>query len=100
MQTAPIADSSNSPRFGAVLSALAERRRKTKVDREIAEAIGEAFEASSDPEVEGLHFYVFEGAVSIYGAVSSDGQRDRVLASVSRVPGIAHIADHMTVFGR
>jgi hypothetical protein len=75
---------------------LNERRRKTEIDRGIGREIHRVFEADG-PKVEGLHFYVFQGGVSIYGAVATFAQRDAVMAALSTIPGITQIADHLTV---
>lgn len=76
---------------------LNERRQKTELDRGIGREIFRVFEAADGPKVEGLHFYVFGGGISIYGAVATFEQRDAVMAALSTIPGITQIADHLTV---
>jgi hypothetical protein len=88
---------STSPNVRALLDALRQRRERTLADRALAERVFDAFESEEMPEVRGLHFYVFEGAISVYGAVASTAERDAVLGLLATISGATHIADHLTV---
>ncbi len=81
----------------ALLEGLRERRARTALDRDIGKRVRDVMEGDLSPSVHGLHFYVFEGAVSVYGAVSTFADRDCVVTALAAVPGINQIADHLTV---
>jgi hypothetical protein len=80
-----------------LVDGLRDRRGKSRADRELGGHVREVFEGPEAPFVTGLHFYIFEGAVSIYGAVANYADRDEVVAALAGVPGITQIADHLSV---
>jgi osmotically-inducible protein OsmY len=90
---------SDAPRTDvrALVEGLRQRRAKTVADRDVSQMVREAFEREEAPDARGLHFYVFEGTISIYGAVASYEARDAVVATLASVPGIRQITDHLTV---
>jgi hypothetical protein len=85
------------PDVRALLDALQQRRARTLADRTLAAAVRQTLEGTAPTLVDGLHFYVFEGAISVYGAVGTYAERDEVLAALAALPGATHIADHLTV---
>jgi len=85
------------PDVRALLDALQQRRARTQADRALAAAVREALDVAAPALVDGLHVYVFEGAISVYGAVGTYAERDEVLAVLAGLPGASHIADHLTV---
>lgn len=81
----------------ALVEGLRQRRAKTLADRDVSQLVREVFEQEDAPDARGLHFYVFEGTISIYGAVASFEARDAIVAALAGVPGIRQITDHLTV---
>lgn len=80
-----------------LLEALRRRRERTRADRALALRLRAVFDQPGAPSSQGLQFYVFEGAVSVYGAVASCAERDDVLQALASLPGTTRIADHLTV---
>ncbi len=84
-----------------LLATLKTRRDRTEADRRIATHVYIAFEKlGRTADVQGLHFYVFEGAVSVYGDVLTHEQRDRVLMDLAALPSVRRVADHLRVADR
>lgn len=81
----------------SLLSTLAARREKTNADHQLARRVFVAFERLGQVDVRGLHFYVFDGAISVYGAVASSELRDDVLGALAALPGVRHITEHLQV---
>lgn len=86
-----------APPLESLIGLLRERRARTQEDRILAERLQGAFEGARAIDAAGLSFYVFEGAVSVYGPVTSVEVRDRVLDLLARTPGIRQITDYLTV---
>ena len=85
----------------ALLETLKTRRDRTDTDRQIATSVFVAFERlERENDVQGLHFYVFEGAISVYGNVLTHEQREDVLCDLAALPGVRHVADHLRVADR
>ena len=85
----------------ALMATLKTRRDRTESDRRVATHVYIAFEKlGRTADVQGLHFYVFEGAVSVYGDVLTHEQRDRVLLDLAALPGVLRVADHLRVADR
>ena len=91
----------SSPSFGArvadVVASLASRREKTNADRHLARRVFVAFERLGAAVTQGLHFYVFDGAVSVYGAVATAEVRDDVLGALTTIPGVRQVTGHLQV---
>lgn len=84
----------------ALLTTLRTRQKQTEQDRRIAGHVFVAFERLRRSDVQGLHFYVFEGAVSVYGTVLTHEQHDAVLGDLGALPGVRHVSDHLRVKDR
>ncbi len=84
----------------AVLATLRTRQKQTEHDRRIASHVFVAFERLRRADVDGLHFYVFEGTVSVYGTVLTHEQHAAVLADLGALPGVRHVSDHLRVKDR
>lgn len=85
----------------SLLETLKTRRERTDTDRQIATSVFVAFERlERENDVQGLHFYVFEGAISVYGNVLTHEQREDVLRDLAALPGVRHVADHLRVADR
>ena len=90
-----------TPDVRALLDTLKVRRARTADDRKIAHSVYVAFERlGRQHDVADLHFYVFEGGVSVYGDVLTHEQRDGVLDDLAALPGVRHVADHLRVADR
>jgi len=76
---------------------LRAQREKTRTDRALCGRVLATFESSDAPTVTNLQFYIFEGAISVYGAVPTFADRDAVVTSLGGVAGITQISDHLTV---
>lgn len=81
----------------AVLASLASHREKTNADRRLARRVFVTFERLGTVVTQGLHFYVYDGAVSVYGAVATPEVRDNVLGALAALPGVRHITEHLQV---
>jgi len=81
----------------AVVSALSSRREKTNADRRLARRVFVLFERLGTVVTRGLHFYVFDGAVSVYGSVATPEVREDVLGALAALPGVRHITEHLQV---
>jgi hypothetical protein len=89
------------PDVQGLLDTLRTRRERTEADRKIATSVFVAFERLGRMhDVEGLHFYVFEGVVSVYGDVLTHEQREGVLRDLAALPGVRRVADHLRVADR
>ena len=85
----------------SLLTTLKTRRDRTESDRRIATHVYIAFEKLGRiVDVGGLHFYVFEGAVSVYGDVLTHEQRDQVLMDLAALPSVRRVVDHLRVADR
>ncbi len=84
----------------ALLATLQARQKQTERDRRIASHVFVAFERLRRSDVEGLHFYVFEGAVSVYGTVLTHEQHAAVLGDLGALPGVRRVTDHLQVKDR
>ena len=83
------------PALRAVLERHQTHRARTTADRSLARRLRDAVRQSGGPA--GLAFYVHDGAVSVYGPVADAASRDAVIASVSALPGVRRIVDHLQV---
>ena len=81
----------------ALVATLAGRRQKTTTDRQIARRAFVLFERMGVVHTQGLHFYVFDGAVSVYGAVATPEVRDQVVAALGSIPGVRQLTEHVQV---
>ncbi len=97
--------SSQIPGFGLppALRSLVERHQalaaRTASDRTLARRL-RASVGASGVEVEGLAFYVHDGAISIYGAVRDTPAREAVVALVASQPGVRRVVDHLRTAAR
>ncbi len=83
-----------------LLTTLRTRQKQTEHDRRIATRVFVAFERLRRSDVSGLHFYVFEGTVSVYGTVLTHEQHDAVLGDLGSLPGVRRVSDHIRVKDR
>lgn len=81
----------------SVVAKLKLRREKTDADSQIARRLFVAFERLGMVHTQGLHFYVFDGAVSVYGSVATPEVRDQVLSLITTMPGVRQVTEHLQV---
>ncbi|MEM1042779.1 MAG: hypothetical protein AAGI91_09130 [Bacteroidota bacterium] len=97
-------DAPRLPDVGTLLATVRARRKQTERDRRIAGHVFVAFErlqrGAAHESVQGLHFYVFEGTVSVYGTVLTHEQHAAVLGDLGALPGVLRVADHLRVKDR
>lgn len=80
-----------------LVASLTARREKTVSDQRIARRLFVSVERLGMVHTKGLHFYVFDGAVSLYGSVATPEVRDQVLALVTALPGVRQVTEHLQV---
>lgn len=94
----PVPPLSHIPsRIPALLASIRERRARTAADRHLTERLREAFEVGNDSSIQGLSFYVCDGAVSVYGSVQSSAERDVVVGTLARIPDVRRITEYLTL---
>ena len=81
----------------AVVAKLTARRDKTASDSQLARRLFVAFERLGVVHTKGLHFYVFDGAVTVYGSVETVQVRDQALALITSMPGVRQVTEHIQV---
>lgn len=79
-----------------LLAQYQHRRALSATDRALARRFQAAFE-TPPASVFGLTLYVHNRAVSVYGAVASEADREAVLALAAAQPGVRRIVDHLTL---
>ena len=80
-----------------LVETLTARRDKTAADRQLSRRLFVTFERLGMVHTQGLHFYVFDGAVSVYGSVATPEVRDQVLAALTALPGVRQVTEHLQV---
>lgn len=80
------------------LAAPSRAARETARDRALAERLGVAFERDLElADVQGIHFYVQHGTVTLYGTVRHELDRDLLVSLVRQVPGVKSIVPHLQI---
>lgn len=80
-----------------LVASLTSRRAQTVADQQIARRLFVTFERLGMVHTQGLHFYVFDGAVSIYGSVATPEVRDQVLNLITTLPGVRQVTEHLQI---
>lgn len=66
----------------------------TRRDRTITRRLCAMFEEQLPiDEVDGVHFYVMDGTVTVLGRIDDPERRDVVLSIVAEVPGVEKVVD-------
>lgn len=88
------------PGLPAALRSLLERhqqrRARTTADRSVARRLREGMRAAG-LTASGLAVYVHDGAISLYGAVQNEADREALLRVASAQPGVRRIVDHLRI---
>ena len=70
----------------------------TRRDRTLCRRLNRTIEHDLElAEVQGIHFYVQNGVVTLYGAVRHDLDRDLLTSLVRHVPGVKGVVGHLQV---
>ena len=73
----------------------------TQRDKTVTRRLYTAFERDLEmAEMRGLHFYVQNGTVTLYGAIRHTLDRDFLVAFVRQVPGVIGVVDQLQVVER
>jgi osmotically-inducible protein OsmY len=72
-------------------------RKQAVNENRLREEIEEALETRADREAERLRIEVHDGAVDLWGRVHSWQERRAVLGSISHVPGVTQVRDHLRI---
>ena len=65
-------------------------------NKQITDALYETFEEDmAEADVKGLHFYVRNGTVTIYGLARHQLDRDLIVALTEQVAGVREVKDNM-----
>jgi osmotically-inducible protein OsmY len=72
--------------------------RDTLSDRLLAERLYRTFEnAPEAAQVRGIHFYVHNGMVTIYGTVRHEENQEELSARIREIPGVKGVVEHVQV---
>lgn len=67
-------------------------------DRSLAHRLHDTFERKMErAEVEGVHFYVHKGVVTVYGTARHALDRDLLIAHVGQIQGVRGVIEHMQI---
>lgn len=70
--------------------------RRTLSDRALAHRLFQTFENDlENADVQGLHFYVQNGVVTLYGTVRHDLDRELLTDLVRDIPGVRQVRPHL-----
>ena len=76
----------------------ARDHRLTLKDEQLARRLYRTFEHDlALADVQGIHFYVQNGIVTLYGVVRHDLDRDLLVSLVEGLPGVADVVEHLQV---
>lgn len=77
---------------------LTRRARQTAADRVLAERLCATFEQElAMMDVQGIHFYVKDGTVTLYGSVAHALNRELLVALVKDLPDVRGVVSHLHV---
>ncbi len=73
-------------------------QRQTDRDRTLARRLHAHFERDLElADIHGIHFYVQNGVVTLYGVVRNELERDLLVSLVRRVPGVKGVVPHLQI---
>jgi hypothetical protein len=72
--------------------------RQTLKDRALARRFRDTFEQDLEMAgVQGLHFYIKEGVVTVYGTVRHELDRELLLSFIRQRPGVEDVVPHLSI---
>lgn len=70
--------------------------RQTLKDRALARRFRDTFEQDLEiADVQGLHFYMQKGVVTVYGTVRHELDRELLLSFIRQMPGVKDVVPHL-----
>jgi|GEM_PF-2509629 len=75
-----------------------DSKRATLRDRMLAGRLRAAVNRDlTHAQLSGIHFYTYEGVVTIYGSVRHELDRDLLVTFVRQVPGVRNVVEHLRI---
>ncbi|WP_457652005.1 BON domain-containing protein [Rhodocaloribacter sp.] len=75
-----------------------DQERQTDRDRALARRLHANFERDLElADIYGIHFYVQNGVVTLYGVVRNELERDLLVSLVRQVPGVKGVVAHLQI---
>lgn len=75
--------------------------RQTRTDRALAHRLFQTFEYDLElAGVRGIHFYVQNAIVTLYGTVRHELDRDLLVSLVRRIDGVEDVVEHLQIVDR
>lgn len=72
--------------------------RTTTRDRNLARRLFATFERELElADVHGIHFYVQNGIVTLYGAVRHELDRELLISLIRQIPGVKGVLSHLQI---
>lgn len=72
--------------------------RQTQRDKSLARRLYATFERDLElADINGIHFYVQNGTVTLYGTVLSELDRDLLISLVRQIPGVKGVVGHLQI---
>ncbi len=96
VSTLPIIGPGLPPALRTLVDRHQNARAKTTADRSLARRLRDAVRQSG-AAVDGVSFYIHDGAVSLYGTVGDPASRDALLTVTTQQPGVRRIVDHLRI---
>jgi len=82
-------------------TALTDQALQTRTDTDLAYRLFEIFERDlSLAGIRGVHFYVQEGTVTLYGALPHALDRDLLVSFVRNIDGVVDVVEHLQLIPR
>lgn len=67
-------------------------------DRNLAQRLHNTFEQKMErASIEGIHFYVHNGVVTVYGTARHALDRDLLIAHLGQIKGVRGVIEHMQI---
>lgn len=74
--------------------------RQTVKDRALAQRLYKTFEEEMEvAQLRGIHFYVQNGVVTLYGAIRHELDRELLVSFVRQIPGVKGVVEHLQIVG-
>jgi len=87
-----------SRRWTRGLHGRSDQDRQTERDRALARRLHANFERDLElADIHGIHFYVQNGVVTLYGVVRNELERDLLVSLVRQVPGVKGVVAHLQI---
>lgn len=92
----PMRSTTITSRLRRLLPSAAGSDQQTQRDRRLAARLYATFERDLElADVQGIHFYVQNGVVTLYGTIRHALDRDLLTSLVRQVPGVQGVVSHL-----